>query len=142
LPDGRLAYLRPRAGGFLRDMWGDAVAGEGDVEATRLPGVACSEDACVATVSRGGRAFRLLMTRSRDYIDRADFEPACTGADIVVSDRRLPDWCSPRWLKLDRVALERSGAVTIALGHGRVTAANAGAGDHPWRPASVQLGQR
>jgi competence protein ComEC len=136
LEDGRLAYLRPRAGGFLRDMWGDAVAGEGDLEASRLPGVSCSADACVARVESGGRVFRLLMTRSRDYIDRADFEPACAAADIVVSDRRLPDWCRPRWLKLDRVALERSGAVTIALADGRMVAANTGAGDHPWRPAA------
>jgi competence protein ComEC len=135
LADGRLAYLRPRAGGFLRDMWGDAVAGEGDVEASSLPGVSCSADACVARIEAGERTFRLLMTRSRDYIDRTDFEPACARADIVVSDRRLPNWCSPRWLKLDRVALARSGAVTIALGDGRVTAANVGAGDHPWRAA-------
>jgi competence protein ComEC len=142
LEDGRLAYLRPRVGGFLRDMWGDAVAGDGEVEASSLPGVVCSVDACVAAVARDGRAFRLLMTRSRDYLDRTDFEPACAGADIVVSDRRLPDWCSPRWLKLDRVALERSGAVTIALGEGRVTAANAGAGDHPWNPAAIAPGRR
>jgi competence protein ComEC len=142
LPDGRLAYLRPRVGDFLRDMWGDAVAGDGDVEASSLSGVACSSDACVAALARGGRTYRLLMTRSRDYIDRADFEPVCAGADIVVSDRRLPDWCSPRWLKLDRVALARSGAVTIALGAGRVTAANAGAGDHPWHAETVQQGRR
>ena len=142
LPDGRLAYLRPRAGDFLRDMWGDAVAGEGDVEASSLPGVACSIDACVTAVVREGRNWRLLMTRSRDYLDRDDFEPACAGADIVVSDRRLPEWCRPRWLKLDRVALQRSGAVTIAMGEGRITAANAGTGDHPWRPAAVQQGRR
>ena len=27
---------------------------------------------------------------------------ACAEADIVVSDRRLPRTCTPRWLKLDR----------------------------------------
>jgi competence protein ComEC len=132
--DGRLAYLRPRAGGFLRDMWGDAVASAGDIDAAALPGVACGQDSCVARVVRDGRQWRLLMTLSRDFIDRELFEPACTQADIVVSDRRLPRWCEPRWLKLDSRALADSGAVTIDLGRGRVVSANAGLGDHPWRP--------
>jgi competence protein ComEC len=115
-------------------MWGDAVASEGDIDAAVLPGVACGMDSCVARLVRDGRDWRLLMTLSRDFIDRARFEPACARADIVVSDRRLPGWCSPRWLKLDRVALAQSGALTIDFGRGRVVSANAGLGDHPWRP--------
>ncbi|KAB7648779.1 DUF4131 domain-containing protein [Polymorphobacter fuscus] len=134
LDDGRLALLRPRTGDFLRDMWGDALATDGDAAFADLPGMACSADACVAHIDRDGRRWRLLATLSRDYIGRATFEPACAAADIVVSDRRMPRWCRPRWLRLDRAQLAQSGAVAIWLGSGRVDGANARLGDHPWRP--------
>jgi competence protein ComEC len=135
LDDERLALLRPRTGGFLRNNWADAVAGEGAISFAELPGAACSRDACVAAIDHGGRRWRLLATLSRDYIARDSFEPGCAAADIVISDRRLPAWCRPRWLKLDRQWLGESGAVAIWLGSGRIAAANRGLGDHPWRPA-------
>jgi competence protein ComEC len=50
----------------------------------------------------------------------------------VVSDRRLPGWCRPRWLKLDRARLEQTGAVAIRFDPLRIeTAAEPRAG-HPW----------
>ncbi|MFZ4689463.1 MAG: ComEC/Rec2 family competence protein [Polymorphobacter sp.] len=134
LPDGRLAYLRPRTGDFLRDMWGDSVAAAGETEFAVLPGMACSADTCVSSIRRGGRTWRLLATLSRDYVDRSSFEPACAAADIIVSDRRLPRWCVPRWRKFDRTALAETGAVAVWLGSGQVDAANDRIGDHPWRP--------
>ncbi len=135
LVDGRLAFLRPRTGAFLRGSWGDAVAGDGDTDFASVPGMACSADTCVSRVMIDGRRWRLLATLSRDYVDRAVFEPACAAADIVVSDRRMPMWCRPRWLKLDKTALATSGAVAVWLGDGRIEGANIGLGDHPWRPA-------
>ncbi|HEY9284512.1 MAG TPA: hypothetical protein VIP46_13730, partial [Pyrinomonadaceae bacterium] len=48
-----------------------------------------------------------------------DFEPlkhACAQADIVVSDRRLPRTCVPRWLKADRAFLAGTGGLAITLG--------------------------
>jgi competence protein ComEC len=134
LPDGRLALLRSRTGAFLRDVWGDAIAGGGEAAFVDLPGMACSADSCVARIDRHGRQWRLLATLSRDYIDRARFEPACAAADIVISDRRMPRWCRPRWQMFDRTALAESGAVAIWFAGPRIEAANAGAGDHPWRP--------
>ncbi len=136
LPDGRLAFLRARTGSFLKDVWGDALAAEGDAAFVDLPGMACSADACVSRVRAGGREWRLLATLSRDYVARASFEPACAAADIVISDRRLPGWCRPRWLRLDRAALADSGAVAIWLGERRVETVHARIGDHPWRPVS------
>ncbi|WP_426163394.1 ComEC/Rec2 family competence protein [Sandarakinorhabdus sp. DWP1-3-1] len=136
LPDGRLAFLRARTGSFLKDVWGDALAAEGDAAFVDLPGMACSGDACVSRIHAGGRDWRLLATLSRDYVARASFEPACAAADIVISDRRLPGWCRPRWLKLDRTALADSGAVAIWLGERRVETVHDRIGDHPWRPVS------
>jgi competence protein ComEC len=134
LPDGRLAFLRPRTGDFLRDMWGDALASDGDARFADLPGMACSADTCVASVRSDGRTWRLLATVSKDYVDRPVFEAACAAADIVISARRMPRWCTPRWLTLDRASLGETGAVAIWLGNGRIETANAPIGDHPWRP--------
>jgi competence protein ComEC len=136
LPDGRLAFLRPRTGSFLRDSWGDAVAGDGGTDFASVPGMACSADTCVSQVAIGGRRWRLLATLSRDYVDRAVFEPACAAADIVISDRRMPMWCRPRWLKLDKAALGTLGAVSVWFGDGRIEAVNVGLGDHDWRPVA------
>lgn len=113
LSGDRLGFIRPRTGDFLRDVWGDALAADGDVDLIDLPGTACSRDACVARFARGGRDWRLLITLSRDYIDRPRFEAECARADIIVSDRRLPRWCQPRRQKFDRSALVDSGAVAI-----------------------------
>ena len=134
LADGRLALLRPRTGNFLREVWGDALATAGDASFAQVPGMACSADTCVAEVRRDGRTWRLLATLSRDYVDRGDFEPACAAADIVISSRRMPKWCSPRWRVFDRAHLKETGAVAIWLGNGRVASANEPIGDHPWRP--------
>ena len=142
LPGDRLGFIRPRTGDFLRDVWGDALAADGDVNLIDLPGTACSRDACVARFARGGRDWRLLITLSRDYIDRARFEAECARADIIVSDRRLPGWCRPRWQRFDRTALADTGAVAIWLGSGRIDRVNDRAGDHPWRPASLPSAAR
>ncbi len=138
-PDGRLAFVRPRVSDYLREMWGEAVAAPDDGTEAALPGLDCSPDVCLAPLP-GGR--RLLLTLSRDFIARPRFEPACAAADIVVSDRCLPAWCRPRWLKLDRPALAASGAVAITLAGGRVASVGATSGDHPWRPPPATAAPR
>lgn len=139
LADGRLAHSRARMGRFLIDNWAESVGAEPDAALWwgRLPGARCSADACVADVARGGRRWRLLATTSREYIDRALFEPACAGADIIVADRRLPGWCRPRWLKLDAAALAQTGAVSIRLADRTMITATASAGDRPWQTGRV-----
>ena len=89
------------------------------------PYSACSRDACVAMIRKGRAEWRLLATRSATRIDWASSRAPAPTADIVVSDRRLPRGCTPRWLKLDRPALRRTGGLAIYLGrraarrHGR-----------------------
>jgi len=135
VPDGRLAFLRDRAGDYIRDMWGDATAATtADAALGELPGARCSEDACVADLDAGGRRWRLLATLSRDTVPMETMAPACSAADIVVSNRRLPAWCAPRWLKLDRAALGATGAVAVWLDPPRVATVAARLGDHPWLP--------
>jgi competence protein ComEC len=78
---------------------------------------------------RDGRT--ILATRSGYAVPWAELVAACERADIAVSDRRLPDGCRPRWLKLDRAMLARTGGVAVSLANGRVTTVRTG-GRHPW----------
>jgi competence protein ComEC len=81
----------------------------------------------------------LLATRSSQRIDWAAITRACAEADIVVSDRWSPKACSPRWLKLDRKALERSGGVSIYLGsRPYIDTVADRIGGHPWAPQQSQ----
>jgi competence protein ComEC len=137
--DGGLHLLRPRAGDYVRDQLSEGSGVQGDaLDLDTLPGARCSRDACVAILRRGGRAWHLLATRSPYFLDWRGFVAACRWADIVVSDRRLPRACAPRWLRLDRVALARSGGIAIDLR--RASLRTAFARDrHPWVTAAAGL---
>lgn len=133
--DGVPVLLRSRSGDFVRNLMSEASAYDGDPLALEEQRFArCSRDACVADIAENKRAWRLLAIRSRNRIDWTELTRACAGADIVVADRRLPEGCMPRWLKLDRETLQRSGGVAIYLGEEpRVTTVIGRVGDHPWR---------
>ena len=62
----------------------------------------------------------------------AQLRAECAAADIVVSDRRLPDWCTPRWFKADRALLAKTGGIAVTLASGRVETVAQGEGAHPW----------
>jgi competence protein ComEC len=131
---GGYAILRSRAGDYVRDTLAETAGSDeelSDIEA--LPGAACSDDSCVAGVTAGGRSWRLLATRSTRMIQTADLAPACAEADIVVSERRLPQGCAPRWLKADRALLARTGGLAIRLGAApQVETVARATADHPW----------
>ncbi len=144
-PDGRhvavvdgteLVMLRPRAGSFISDMWGDATATEAVAPLVKAPTTRCSRDVCIAQIKRGGRSWRLLATRSKALLDWKALTAACARVDIAVSERWLPEGCRPRWLKLDRAGLARTGAVAIWLDPVRVRTVAAVHGDHPWATAA------
>ncbi|WP_454882691.1 ComEC/Rec2 family competence protein [Sphingomonas oryzagri] len=133
-PDGRVALLRERTGDYMRDTLSELSGREGDAAAALddLPGARCGPDSCAAILVRGDRIWRLLATRSAYRIDRATMEPACAAADIVASDRRLPDWCRPRWIKADPALLRRTGGLAIHLARPGVTSVAELQGAHPW----------
>lgn len=137
---GEMALLRDRAGDYVRDM----MAENGGVDA-ELPaldgqdGARCSPDLCLADVERGGRRWRMAAVRSSYLVPWREMIAVCRDADIVVAERRLPSGCTPRWLKLDRTMLARTGgvAITLAATPGVRTVREAGA-RHPWiAPATV-----
>ncbi len=100
------------------------------------PGARCGVDACVIDLQRGGRTWRVLVTRSRDLIEPGDLMPVCAAADIVIADRRLPRNCRPRWLKADRSLLWHTGGLAIDLDRGRYSSVAQGEGAHGWWPPS------
>jgi competence protein ComEC len=131
---GMPLLLRDRAGDFVRQLFAEASGFDGDPgDLGSRPFSACSRDACVAAIGHDGREWRLLATRSSQLIDWGEFARSCAAADIVVSDRRLPRGCVPRWIKLDRGALARTGGAAIYLeGKPRVETVADRIGVHPW----------
>ena len=127
--------LRDRSGDYVRDLLSEASGFDGDPSPiATAPFTSCSRDSCVAVIRRGGSAWQLLATRTSTRIDWVPLTRACASADIVVSERWLPRGCTPRWLKLDRKALEQSGGVAVYLGqNAKVTTVAERVGGHPWR---------
>jgi competence protein ComEC len=132
--DGTPLLLRDRAGDYIRDLMAEASGFAGDPQDLAEGRYSiCSYDSCVAAIRKGRGEWRVLATRSANRIDWERITSACADADIAVSDRRLPRGCSPRWLKLDRSALVRSGGVAIYLDDKpRVDSVAARLGQHPW----------
>jgi competence protein ComEC len=114
--DGTPLLLRERAGDYMRQLFAEASGFAGDPPNLGTdPLSLCSRDSCVAAIRKDGREWRLFATRTATLIDWTVTTSACGQADIVVSDRRLPRGCTPRWLKLDRTTLAQTGGVAIYL---------------------------
>lgn len=137
---GGMALLRERAGDYTRAMLGEN-SGTDEAALTLLddqPEARCSPDLCIVTLDRGGRRWRVVATRSLYLLPWRTMIETCAGADLVISERRLPTACRPRWMALDRTTLARTGGVAISFAGPRVTTV-AQPGNHPWRhPATVQ----
>src|SRR3990170_135903 len=132
--DGTPLLLRERSGDFIRSIVADSAGFDDEPQPLESrPFASCSRDSCIAVVHRGGRRWQILATRSAQSIEWRTLVDACTAADIVVSSRWLPRACSPRWLKLDRDSLARTGGVAIYLGKGpRAATVSGRIGPHPW----------
>lgn len=130
--DGRVALLRERTGDFTRAALAEnSGAGEALADLGAVADARCSADLCLAERRVGKQRWRIAATRSPYLLPWREMIAICRSADVVVSDRRLPPDCRPRWLKLDRPALERSGGVAITLASGAVRTVRRGT-DHPW----------
>ncbi|API60888.1 hypothetical protein BSL82_01660 [Tardibacter chloracetimidivorans] len=130
--NGKVHLLRTRTGDYVRDLMSGVTAAPDIMPLQDSRFARCGRDSCVADIWKHGRRLRLLATRSSVFIDRRRFEPACADADIVVSDRRLPYWCAPRWLKADRTLLQRTGGLAIDTSTGVVRSVAEENGRHPW----------
>ena len=126
--------LRDRAGDYVRTLFAEVAAYDGDPhELDESSTGSCSRDACMATISGDGRTWTILATRTAQKLDWDPLTRACAQSDIVVSDRWLPRGCMPRWLKLDRDSLGRTGGVAVYLGDTpRTETVRERIAGHPW----------
>jgi competence protein ComEC len=139
MPDGGMALLRDRAGDYTRDMLSENAGDEdGLVALAEQQDARCSLDLCLIDVKSGARRWRVAATRSSYVVPWEAMAALCRSADIVVSDRRLPRGCTPRWMKLDREVLARTGGVAVTFSNEHVATVNGPADHHPWvDPATV-----
>jgi competence protein ComEC len=130
----RLLMLRNSRSSFARDNLTELAGFTGEpLPLAEWPGARCSRDFCSIGLQRAGRQWNVLMSRSRDYVELDDLAAACAQSDIVVSDRRLPRTCQPRWLKADRRMLQQTGGLSIVLSNPpRVTTVAQSQGAHGW----------
>jgi competence protein ComEC len=138
--DGGYALLRERAGDYVRGLLAETGGVDGELPVLDdVPGTRCNSDLCLATIERDGGPRRVLATRSGYLVEPLPLIRLCRTVDVVVSERRLPKSCRPRWLKLDRSYLSRSGGVTVRFAPAAVQSVAGQSGAHPWvRPATVQ----
>ncbi len=131
--DGAVALLRPRTGDYMRDVLAEGsgtLAALDDIDA--LPSAQCGRDLCLFTLHDGIRNWQIAATRSQYVLPWEPFIDTCAAVDIIVSDRRLPLKCKPRWLKLDRQFLAKTGGLSIFLGEGSVKTVRRPGDFHPW----------
>jgi competence protein ComEC len=131
-----IAILRDRAGDYTKAMLSENGGVDGEEEPMAIADLAnaqCSRDACIVDHRAGGRTWRIMATRSAYLIPIDDLVASCRSADIVISERWLPKKCRPRWLRLDRDLLARSGGLAINLASGRIISVTAPGDRHPWR---------
>lgn len=132
-PEGGMAILRDRAGDYVRDMLEEGAGVEGELAPLAGQSHArCSVDVCVADVAGSGRSWRVVATRSGYLVPAGELIALCRDADVVVSERRLPRGCTPRWLRLDRPVLARTGGVAIRFAPPEVARVRSAEDRHPW----------
>ena len=130
---GDLLVLRESRSDFARDNLAELAGTKHD--ATLIadwPGARCSRDFCAIDLERGGRIWRLLISRSHERVSERELAAACDLSDIVIADRWLPRSCQPKWFVADRNMLDRSGGLTIDLGNRRITTVAHTQGEHGW----------
>lgn len=129
----RLLVLRETKSEFTRENLLELAGVTGEpIALADWPGAQCSSDFCVVGITRAGRTWQVLLSRTRNRIEERALAAACERSDVVVSERWLPASCRPRWLKADGRMLAESGGLAIVLEGQRVTSVADGQGEHGW----------
>lgn len=138
--DGHVALLRARTGDYMREVLAGR-SGELDplVDLDGVSGARCSRDICLVSLIRGGRTWRIVATRSPYPLSLPGLAELCEVADVVVSDRSLPQSCRPKWLKLDKRQILKTGGLAISLDAPEIESVLSPGDDHPWRRTRQSL---
>ena len=131
--DGSYSLLRSGAGEFVRDQLNEAAGADAEMVAVAdTAGARCSPDFCRWSAGSGANRVTILAARSSYYTKWQPLVTACARADIVIADRKLPQGCTPRWLKADRALLTQTGGLLIRLDPREVEAVRASDSGKPW----------
>lgn len=137
---GQMVVLRARTGDFALQTLSESAAFEGQPIAMQDWRQAnCSAEFCSFVLQGGRRAFTVLVGRNRERVPERALAAACRRADIVIAGRWLPRSCRPRWLKIDRAMLARTGGLALYLDGGAVRTVAADHRGHPWWDRAVAL---
>ncbi len=130
---GDLAMLRTSKGGFMHDMLLENAGVDGEALALDdWRNAQCNADSCTVTIEASDRKWSIVAMRSSYYIPALALSAACRRADIVISERRLPASCQPRWIKADRPLLQQVGGMTIDFESQYVGTVLNRSGRHAW----------
>lgn len=134
----RLLLLRDSRSQYVRDNFLELAGISGEIAyLPDWPDASCNPDFCSLHIVREGRIWVVLISRSRDVVPERSLAAACDTSDIVISERWLPHSCQPRWIKVDRALLSRTGGLSLDLKEGRVTTVSERQGAHGWWRASI-----
>ncbi len=140
---GKLLVLREGRSSYARDNLTEIAGMDGETLAlAEWPGAQCNADYCTLALRRNGRDWHLLIARGMDPVPERALAAACELSDIVIAARWLPYSCKPRWLKVDRTMLGKSGGLTIDLGRAKVVTVADGQGEHGWWQVSERQRER
>jgi len=135
--NGEVAFLRSKVGDFVSDMLLEKAGTK--TKATAIenwPGVRCTADICILTINRNARQWSVLATRTPYQVPIMEMAAACRRVDIVVSDRRLPRSCAPKWMKADRNMLQQTGGLAFYLADNKVVSVHEKRAHTPWAEAA------
>jgi competence protein ComEC len=140
--DGEYALLRLGRAGYSREMMMEAAGSDAEpVSIASWSAAECNADFCRWYQPDGnGRQYQILASRSSYWTEYEPLIAACKAADIVISDRRLPRHCEPRWLRLDRDTLAEKGGVILSLKDPPRYLGFSGMTEHPWNRAEKVSG--
>ena len=128
-----MALLRDRAGDYMRTTLSELSGTDAQPMALAdQPAARCGRDMCVTVLEQGGRRWRIAATRSGYPVPWTELVALCGQMDIIIADRRLPDACRPRWLKLDSTVFKRTGGISIRLDPPMVGLVRQPGDRHPW----------
>lgn len=134
---GEVALLREKAGNFVRAIISEKAGSKvATTPIEKWPGAVCTVDNCIIILSRGGRQWTILATRTAIQIPAMEMAAACKRVDVVVSDRWLPPSCRPKWVKADRNFLTQNGGLAFYLADQRVVTAHEHNRNMPWVEAA------